>query len=246
MGIRHGRGDLGSAHLPVQVRGPRAKDVVGSLFGDEVLEMPYYHCAHALLDGIPVVLGRTGWTGEVGYEIYLLDPERGDDLWDRVMEAGAPHDVWPIAPCEPRRIEAGIFNYRSDMTLDDNPFEVTGLERLVEEHEADYIGKAALERIRAEGVTREAGRHGGRRRRARLGADPVLAREAERGPGRARDGRDPLSRPEEEHRLRVGADRARRAGQGPRLELPDGSRRAARTAALPFIDPRKERPAARP
>ena len=121
MGIRHGRGDLGSAHLPGPGAGPRAKDVVGSLFGDEVLEMPYYHCAHAALDGILVVLGRTGWTGEVGYEIYLLDPERGDDLWDRVMEAGAPHDIWPIAPCEPRRIEAGIFNYRSDMTLDDNP-----------------------------------------------------------------------------------------------------------------------------
>ena len=115
--------------------------------------MPYYH-AHAALDGIPVVLGRTGWTGEVGYEIDLLDPERGDDLWDRVMEAGAPHDIWPIAPCEPRRIEAGIF-IRSDMTLDDNPFEVTGLERLVEEQEADYIGMAALERIRAEGVTRK-------------------------------------------------------------------------------------------
>ena len=98
---------------PVQVQGPRAKDVVGSLFGDEVLEMPYYHCAHAALDGIPVVLGRTGWTGEVGYEIYLLDPERGDDLWDRVMEAGAPHDIWPIAPCEPRRIERGSSTART-------------------------------------------------------------------------------------------------------------------------------------
>ena len=63
--------------------------MVGSLFGDAVLEMPYYHCMHGSLDGIPVVLGRTGWTGEIGYEIYLQDPARGDERWERVMEAGA-------------------------------------------------------------------------------------------------------------------------------------------------------------
>ena len=140
---------------PLQVQGPKAKDVVGALFGEAVLEMPYYHCRHAELDGIPVVLGRTGWTGEVGYEIYLRDPDRGEELWDRVMEAGAEHRIRPIAPCEARRIEAGIFNYRSDITLDDNPFEVTGLERLVEEQDGDYLGKEALERIRSEDVRRK-------------------------------------------------------------------------------------------
>ena len=50
--------------------------VVGALLGEAVLEMPYYHCRHAELEGIPVVLGRTGWTGEVWYEIYLRDPYR--------------------------------------------------------------------------------------------------------------------------------------------------------------------------
>jgi len=91
----------------------------------------------------------------VGYEIYLRDPSRGGDLWDRVMEAGRPHDIRPIAPCEARRIEAGIFNYGSDITIRNNPFEVMGLERLVEPQEADYIGKAALERIRQEGVSQK-------------------------------------------------------------------------------------------
>ena len=71
------------------------------------------------------------------------------------MEAGKPHNIRPIAPCEARRIEAGIFNYGSDITIANNPFEVMGLERLVEQQEADYIGKAALERIRAEGVDRK-------------------------------------------------------------------------------------------
>jgi glycine cleavage system aminomethyltransferase T len=229
---------------PVQVQGPKAKDVASSLFGDEVLEMPYYHCTHAELDGIPVVLGRTGWTGEIGYEIYLRDPARGDELWNRVMEAGAPHDIRPIAPCEARRIEAGIFNYRSDFTLEDNPFEVTGLERLVEEQERGYIGKDALERIRAEGVSRK-----------------LVGMEIE---GEPLDWELTQFWPASSNGDRVGhATIAIRSpgleknigyvwvpieladpGNELELELPDGTRRAATTASLPFIDPKKKKPAA--
>jgi glycine cleavage system aminomethyltransferase T len=101
-----------------------------------------------------VVVSRTGWTGEVGYEVFLTDPARGDELWETIMEAGAPHGIRPIALCEARRIEAGIFNCNSDFTLENNPFEVTGMERLVEAQQADYAGQAALERIREQGVTR--------------------------------------------------------------------------------------------
>jgi glycine cleavage system aminomethyltransferase T len=101
-------------------------------------------------------VSRTGWTAEVGYEIYLRDGSRGDELWERVMEAGKPYSIMPIAPCEARRIEAGIFNYGSDMRLENNPFEVTGLERLVElDVPADFIGRKALERIKADGVKRK-------------------------------------------------------------------------------------------
>ena len=140
---------------PVQVQGPKSKDVMVALFGEAVLDIKYYWTLTTELDGIPVVISRTGWTGEVGYEIYLRDPSRGGELWDRIMEAGRPHAIRPIAPCEARRIEAGIFNYGSDMTIENNPFEIMGLERLVEEQEADYIGKAALEQIRARGVDRK-------------------------------------------------------------------------------------------
>jgi len=230
--------------FPVQVQGPKAKDVVSALFGDEVLEMPYYHCRDAELDGIPVVLGRTGWTGEIGYEIYLRDPERGDELWNRVMDAGAPHDIRPIAPCEARRIEAGIFNYRSDMTLDDNPFEVSGLERLVEEQERSYIGRDALERIRAQGVSRK-----------------LVGMEIE---GEPLDWELTQFWPASNNGDRVGhATIAIRSpgldknigyvwvpielaepGNALELELPDGSWRAATTASLPFIDPKKRKPAA--
>ncbi|MGH2546396.1 MAG: glycine cleavage system protein T, partial [Actinomycetota bacterium] len=113
---------------PVQVQGPKGRDVMGDLFGEEVLGLRYYWCTEAALDGIPVVISRTGWTGEIGYEVYLRDPARGDEMWERIMDAGRAYEIRPIAPCEARRIEAGIFNYRSDMTLANNPFEVTGLE----------------------------------------------------------------------------------------------------------------------
>jgi aminomethyltransferase len=140
---------------PVQVQGPKSKDVMTTLFGERVLDIKYYWTLTTDLDGIPGVISRTGWTGEVGYEIYLRDPSRGGELWDRIMEAGRPHEIRPIAPCEARRIEAGIFNYGSDMTIADTPFHVMGLERLVEPQQADYIGKAALEEIRVKGVDRK-------------------------------------------------------------------------------------------
>ena len=140
---------------PVQVQGPKSGHVIRQLFGDAVADLKYYWCAEAEVDGIPVVISRTGWTGEVGYEVYLRDPSRGGELWDRIMDAGRAHDIRAVAPVEARRIEAGIFNYGSDMTIANNPFEIMGLERLVEAQDADYIGKAALESIRAHGVSRK-------------------------------------------------------------------------------------------
>jgi len=140
---------------PMQVQGPKSKDVMQILFGDKVLELPYYYFLETELDGIPVIVTRTGWTGEVGYEIYLRDGSQGTALWERVMEAGQPYNIGPIAPSDIRRVEAGILNYGSDMTLDNNPYEV-GLGWLVDlDQEADFIGKAALKRIKAEGVKRK-------------------------------------------------------------------------------------------
>jgi aminomethyltransferase len=149
--------DLSEADVaPMQVQGPRSKDVIGALFGDAVAGLGYYRWAAAEIDGIPVIVSRTGWTGEVGFEIYLRETSRGDDLWRLVEEAGAPHGIRAIAPSEARRIEAGIFNYGSDMGSEDTPFHVTGLERLVElDQEADFIGKDALRRISETGVERK-------------------------------------------------------------------------------------------
>ena len=140
---------------PMQIQGPKSKAVVKALFGDEVLELGYYYFLETELDGIPVVVTRTGWTGEVGYEIYLRDGSRGVDLWDRVMSAGAEHNIAATGPSDIRRIEAGILNYGIDMTLDCNPYEV-GLGWLVDlDQEADFVGKDALREIKATGVRRK-------------------------------------------------------------------------------------------
>jgi aminomethyltransferase len=88
----------------------------------------------------------------MGYEIYLRDPSRGNELWERIMEAGKPYNIRPIAPCEARKIEAGIMNHGQSMNIENNPYEIMGFERLVEDQSSDYIGKKALEKIKEEGV----------------------------------------------------------------------------------------------
>ena len=140
---------------PMQIQGPKSKLVMRSLFGDEVLELAYYYFLERDLDGIPVIVTRTGWTGEVGFEIYLRDGSRGEELWDRVMAAGKPYNISATGPSDIRRIEAGILNYGIDVTLDTNPYEA-GLGWLVDlEQEADFVGKEALRRIKAKGAKRK-------------------------------------------------------------------------------------------
>jgi glycine cleavage system aminomethyltransferase T len=137
---------------PLQIQGPRSKDVVRDLFGPELLDLKYYFFAETEVQGIPVVVTRTGWTSEVGYEVYLCDASRGTELWELIMEAGKPYEIRPTGPSDIRRIEGGILNWGADMTYVNNPFEV-GLERLVDLDVA-CAAQAALRRIAAEGVTR--------------------------------------------------------------------------------------------
>jgi len=97
---------------------------------------------------------RTGWTAEVGYEVYLRDGQYGTALWERIMEAGRPFNIKPTGPVDIRRVEGGILNWGADMTIANNPFEV-GLERLCSlDGPAEFMGKEALQRIRSEGVRR--------------------------------------------------------------------------------------------
>jgi aminomethyltransferase len=162
MGVAHNSGMNVQIHEPdvgpVQVQGPKSKDVMVDLFGDTILEVPYYFLRSYELDGIPVYVSRTGYTAELGYEIYLFDASKnGPRLWEAVLEAGKPHGLEVIGPCHIRRIEGGILAWGCDMWLDTNPYEVgMGYDWMVDlEQGADFIGKEALRRIKQEGPKRK-------------------------------------------------------------------------------------------
>lgn len=139
---------------PLQLQGPKAPHVARELFGEAALKIKYYWMKKTALDGIPVVLARTGWSGELGYEIFLRDGSHGDRLWQLVMEAGKPHDITPIAPSHIRSIEGCLLSYVSDISRADNAF-VLGVDYLVDlDQPDDFIGKKALEKIWQEGVKR--------------------------------------------------------------------------------------------
>ncbi|HSJ50768.1 MAG TPA: glycine cleavage T C-terminal barrel domain-containing protein, partial [Actinomycetota bacterium] len=140
---------------PLQVQGPKSKPLMVKLLGEDILDLKYYYWTEAKIAGAPVVITRTGWTSEVGYEVYLTDTNRGVEVYEAIMEAGREFGIRPTGPSDIRRIEGGIFNWGADMMYEDNPLEM-GLERLVDWGLPDgaSISIAALRRIRGEGVSR--------------------------------------------------------------------------------------------
>ena len=140
---------------PLQLQGPRSMDIMKALFGDDIGELKYYWLRSVTLDGMELIISRTGWSSELGYEIYLQDSSRGTDLWDVIMSAGQPFGLKPGHTSTIRRIEGGMLSYQADMDNMTNPFEL-GLDRLVAlDSDADFIGKSALRAIRDKGVTRK-------------------------------------------------------------------------------------------
>jgi glycine cleavage system aminomethyltransferase T len=139
---------------PLQLQGPRSLDIMKVLFGNEIEKLRYFRLIETALGEIPLVVSRTGWSSERGYELYLRDGRFGDRLWEEIMAAGKPFGLQPGHTSTIRRIEGAMLSYRADMDIDTNPFEL-GLDRLVDlEMEPDFIGKAALRAIRSRGVSR--------------------------------------------------------------------------------------------
>ena len=140
---------------PLQLQGPKSGNIMQALFGDSILDLKYYWLRELELDGMPVLVSRTGWSSELGYEIYLRNSAHGDALWERIMAAGEPFGLKPGHTSSIRRIEGGMLSYHADADNKTNPYEL-GLDRLVNlDIEADFIGKAALRRIKEQGVSRK-------------------------------------------------------------------------------------------
>lgn len=140
---------------PLQLQGPKSGEVMCALFGDSIMDLKYYWLRQVELDGIPLIVSRTGWSSELGYELYLQDSSRGDDLWEKIMAVGGPLGLKPGHTSSIRRIEGGMLSYHADADINTNPFEL-GLDRLVNlDIEAEFIGKAALRKIKEQGVSRK-------------------------------------------------------------------------------------------
>lgn len=140
---------------PLQLQGPKSGEVMKALFGESIMDLRYYWLREVELDGVPLIVSRTGWSSELGYELYLQDGSRGDELWEKIMAVGRPLGLKPGHTSSIRRIEGGMLSYHADADITTNPYEL-GLDRLVNlDMEADFIGKAALRRIKEEGVTRK-------------------------------------------------------------------------------------------
>ena len=137
---------------PVQIQGPKSTAVIENLFGKESSALKYYEIRKLDLDGIPVMLSRTGWSGETGYEIFLCDSQYGEELWRRILDAGRPEGIVVTGPSDIRRVEAGILGYGSDISIETNPYEAGLQWMMVKEKDSDYIGKTALDKIKAEGT----------------------------------------------------------------------------------------------
>jgi len=139
---------------PVQVQGPKSAAVINNLFGERGDGLKFYEIRELDLDDIPVMLSRTGWSGEFGFEIFLRDSRYGEALWNRIMDAGQSEAIVVTGPSDIRRVEAGILGYGCDISIDTNPYEA-GLEWMMEPvKQANFIGKEALGEIRDKGISR--------------------------------------------------------------------------------------------
>ena len=140
---------------PLQLQGPTSGEIMVKLIGECIRDLKYYWLREYDLDGIPLIVSRTGWSSELGYEIYLRDGSKGDDLWEKIMKAGRNYNLKPGHTSSIRRIEGAMLSYHADADIYTNPFEV-GLDRLVSfDTDVNYIGKDALKKIKQDGVKRK-------------------------------------------------------------------------------------------
>jgi len=140
---------------PLAIQGPKAESVVSELIGDWVKDLKYFWFKETTLNGIPLVVQRSGWSKQGGFELYLKDGTRGTELWDLVAEAGKPYDIGPGAPATPERVESGLVSVGGDSDDTTNPYEVrlggyVNLDAVAD----DVVGAKALRKEFKNGIKR--------------------------------------------------------------------------------------------
>ena len=140
---------------PLQLQGPNSGKIMEALFGESIKNLKYYWLRELDLNGIPLIVSRTGWSSELGYELYLRDGSKGDELWEKIMSVGKEFGLKPGHTSSIRRIEGGMLSYHADADINTNPYEL-GLNRLVNlDIKANFVGKKALKKINVDGIKRK-------------------------------------------------------------------------------------------
>ena len=140
---------------PLQLQGPKSKDIMVKIFGNKILELKYYWFKHFQLGNIKLLISRTGWSSEFGYEIFLLNSSEGDELYETLMNEGKDLGLHPGHTSTIRRIEGGMLSYHSDMDINTNPLEL-GMEKFIDlDGSFNFVGKDALIEIRKSGIHRK-------------------------------------------------------------------------------------------
>ncbi|MEX3007627.1 dimethylsulfoniopropionate demethylase [Hoeflea sp. TYP-13] len=139
---------------PLAVQGPKAEALMVSVFGDAISKVGFFKFDHFDFRGAPQLIARSGYSRQGGFEIYLDDSALGPALWDTIWEAGRPFDIRPGCPNLIERIEGGLFSYGNEMTRENNPLEIGLGKYCTLDGSIDFIGRGALQKIAAEGVTR--------------------------------------------------------------------------------------------
>ena len=141
--------------FPLSLQGPKSEALLSRLIDDPVEDIRFFRFITTQIAGIPLVVARTGWSGQGGFELYLDEPSEGERLWDAITAAGADLNLRPGCPNLIDRIETGLLSHGNDMTLDNNPIEA-GPDRFFKMGKpADYLGREALEKIARDGPTQQ-------------------------------------------------------------------------------------------
>jgi len=139
------------------VQGPESKEVLKKLTDADLDNLEYYHFIKAQVAGLNMILSRTGYTGELGYELYFTGDERkAEELWEKIFKVGKEFDIQPIglAARDSLRLEMGFCLYGNDIDKTTNPLEA-GLGWITKLNKDDFIGKEKLLEIRSKGLTKK-------------------------------------------------------------------------------------------
>jgi len=140
---------------PLQLQGPKSRDIMIKIFGDQIADLKYYWFKQFAFNNIELIISRTGWSSELGYEIFLTDSKVGNDLYEHIMKIGDPMGLKPGHTSTIRRIEGGMLSYHADMTINTNPLEL-GMDKFIDlNSDFDFIGKDALIKIKNDGLKKK-------------------------------------------------------------------------------------------